>query len=142
MRQALYLMAGLTVLSAQDRPIFPWDPVALVGGAQVAGVGAHQTTYEGYTYRFKDPASLATFRAQSDRFAIQLGGACARMGILSGKGSPGRFAIHEGRIYIFASDSCLATFMKDPSRVLETLDAWTEPSATELAEAKRRLALR
>jgi len=141
MRRSLILVAGLTTLGAQERPLFPWDPVALVGGTQVVGAEAHQATHEGYTYRFQHAASLATFRAQPGRYAIQLGGACARMGILSGKGSPNRFTVHEGRIYVFASDGCRATFLKDPSRVLETLDPWTEPSASERAEAQRRLAL-
>lgn len=141
MHRLLFVVAGIAVLGAQERLLFPLDPVALVQGVQEVGLEAHQVTHEGYAYRFKDAVSLARFRAQPDRYAIQLGGACARMGILSGKGRPDRFAVHEGRIYIFASDGCRATFLKDPGRVLETLESWPDVSAKDQAEAKRLLAL-
>jgi hypothetical protein len=40
------------------------------------------------------------------------------MGPLSGAGNPDRYVLHEGRIYIFASDACKATFLRNPAAFL------------------------
>jgi hypothetical protein len=54
--------------------------------------------------------------AEPERFAVQMGGGCGRMGPLSGSCSPERFAVHDGRIDIFASDAWGATTTLDGQR--------------------------
>ena len=56
------------------------------------------------------------------------------MGPLSGLGSPDRFHVHAGRIYLFASDACMNRFKGAPETFLPSDDA--RPEATE-AELKR-----
>ncbi len=110
------------------------DPVALAQGREVAGREELELVDGLYRYRFENEASRASFRADRDRYAIQLGGGCGRMGPLSGLGSPDRFLVHEGRTYIFASDSCRSSFAKAPERYLEGDD--TPPEGD--TEARRR----
>ena len=60
------------------------------------------------------------------------------MGPLSGSCSPERFAVHDGRIYIFASDACRATFLKSPAQFIDADDpplAGGDPAAAEQAQA-------
>lgn len=91
------------------------DPVELCGGHEVAGDPARVATHGGHAYAFASEANRAAFTADPERYAIQWGGACARMGPVSGKGAPDRFLVHEGRIYVFASEDCRATFAKSPA---------------------------
>lgn len=65
-----------------------------------------------------------------------MGGACARMGPLSGRGRPDIFALHEDRLYIFASDSCRATFLANADRMVERADPRPEPSPESSARAE------
>lgn len=92
------------------------DAVELVRtGADVPGLSEHSVVHGAYTYRFRNAENKATFAADPARYEIQLGGACARMGPLSGAGSPKLHAVHDGRIYIFASGACRQAFTKDPT---------------------------
>lgn len=110
------------------------DPVALVEGREVTGREDLQLTHGLYHYRFASAENRARFLTDRERFAIQLGGACGRMGPLSGLGSPERFLVQDGKTYIFASDSCRASFAKTPERFLEGDDA--PPAGTP--EARER----
>lgn len=112
------------------------DPVAIAKGAERAGVSAHSLTRGGYTYQFADEQSLAEFRAQPERYEIQWGGACGRMGPLSGRGNPGRWLVHEARLYIFASDACRDAFAKKPEIFLDPDEA--VPAADEAARKRGR----
>ncbi len=94
------------------------DPVALCRGEEQAGQATLQLTHGAYTYRFATAASQATFRADPERYAIQWGGACARMGPLSGVGDDDRWLVHEQRIYIFASNACRDGFAKRAAQFL------------------------
>lgn len=88
MQRLILFMAGITILGAQEQPLFPLDPVALVEGTKVQGAEAHQATFDSYAYRFKDAASLARFRAQPDRYAIQLGAPARAWGSSAERGGP------------------------------------------------------
>ncbi|MCB9877153.1 MAG: hypothetical protein H6835_06070 [Planctomycetes bacterium] len=94
------------------------DPVLLCRGDRFPGDPQLRVQHEGNEYRFVDADSQATFLVDPGRYAIQLGGACARMGALSGPGSPQRFLVHDGRIYAFASDACRDGFAQAPARCL------------------------
>ncbi|MBI5852173.1 MAG: hypothetical protein HZB39_14260 [Planctomycetes bacterium] len=102
------------------------DPVALCNGEEVPGAEDRTIDLRRYRYRFASDANRATFEADPERWCIQLGGGCGRMGPLSGVGDPERFAVHDGRIYIFASDGCRTGFLKDPARFMETADPAVE----------------
>lgn len=118
--------------------VFPVDPVALVGGAEQKGDAAFTVDRFGFRYTFTSAANRDAFNADPARYEVQFGGACAKMGPLSGDGSPDRYTVHNGRIYLFASDSCRATFLKDPSVRMDDPDPRPEPTAAQ-AEAGRAL---
>ena len=104
------------------------DPVALCAGEQLLGEEALRFDHGRYTYRFADAERLKVFRADPERYSIQRGGACARMGPLSNVGNPDYWAVYEGRIYIFSSRECHNGFLKDPDRYLEAAPELTPPS--------------
>lgn len=101
---------------------FQLDPVELVAGRETPGHAEFSADRYQYRYVFVSEQNRDEFLAHPEKYEIQLGGACGRMGVLSGAGDPERFAVHDGKIYIFASDPCRNTFLKDPSAVLETPD--------------------
>ncbi|MFT5731409.1 MAG: YHS domain-containing protein [Planctomycetota bacterium] len=98
------------------------DVVALVdGGVTLAGTEGLARTFRHFEYRFAHEASLAVFEREPLRYAVQLGGACGRMGALSGLGSPAIRAMHRGRLYFFASEACREEFLVAPERCLAPL---------------------
>ena len=99
------------------------DPVALAQGAQSKGSPDIYLDHFGYRYLFTSAKNREIFRADPLRHAVQMGGACGKMGPLSGKGSPERFFVHDGRIYLFASDSCRDRFKAEPQRYIDGPDA-------------------
>jgi len=92
------------------------DPVRLCDGRETPGIDGLQSKHGRYVYRFADERSRARFLSDPERFAIQWGGGCARMGPLSGAGDQDRWTVHGGRIYIFASDGCRKGFLATPER--------------------------
>lgn len=122
--------AGAGDVSAE----FPWDPVALVAGSETAGQADLFVDHFVHRYRFTTSDHRELFLKNPERYEIQMGGGCARMGSLSGACDIGRFVVHEGRIYVFASDACRRTFLAAPDTFMERDDA---PPAGD-AEATRR----
>lgn len=118
----------------RPRPALPVDPVELVAGRETPGDPSLAIDREGYTYTFATTDNKRAFEADPAKYEIQFGGACARMGPLSGSCSTDHFATHEGRIYVFASAACRKTFLKDPSRLLEGPD----PVPASTPEARKR----
>lgn len=90
-----------------------------------------RSTNEGFTYLFASAETKATFDRDPAKFAIQLGGACARMGG-SVYGNPSDYAVHEGRIYIFGSDSCHKAFVAAPEKFIRPAPA-PMPDAADVA---------
>jgi len=125
----------LALLSFSDEPALRGlDPVALCEGREVAGVATRTRTRGEYTYRFADERTAARFDAEPERFEIQMGGGCGRMGPLAGKGAPDRFCVFDGRVYIFASEQCRTAFQKDPPKFLEPDDV--APAANDAARTR------
>ena len=94
------------------------DPVLLARGREQAGKADLVERHGRYTYAFATPETRSEFRADPTAFAIQLDGTCAMMagsGGPPGSGDPDRFLVHEGRIYIFASESCRESFARNPA---------------------------
>lgn len=114
--------------------LFPWDPVALIAGQELEGSAKLEEARYRFRYQFATAENRAAFQAEPERFEVQMGGACARMGPLSGEGRLEIHAVHDGRLYVFASEQCRAGFLKAPQRLLEESDA--VPAATP--EALRR----
>lgn len=115
------------------------DPVALCEGREVAGSEVLTTDWGRYRYRFESEQSRARFLADPVRWAVQNGGACGKMGPLSGLGSPDRWLVHEGRSYLFASETCREKFRADPSRFVDVADAAPDPTPEEAARARSLL---
>ena len=94
------------------------DVVTLLStGKEVFGRSAHRSTHEGFTYLFASAETKATFDRDPAKYAIQLGGACARMGGVV-YGNPSDYAVHDGKIYIFGSNSCHKAFVADPEKFI------------------------
>ncbi len=104
-----------------DAPVaVPFDPVVLVErGERVAGDPALEVVEAGFAYRFVDEASRARFLDESPRHRVAMGGACARMGPLSGAGDPSRVEAWNGRLFLFASDECRRAFLAAPAAFVE-----------------------
>jgi YHS domain-containing protein len=132
---ALGCALGLAALArAQDAPprTFTLDAVELVRtGKEVSGDPAQHTRRGAYTYHFASAANRTAFEESPEKYEIQLGGACARMGPLSGEGRCDIYAVHAGKLYIFASPQCREGFLKSPEKLLETDDppVTAEPAA-------------
>ncbi len=93
------------------------DPVLLVQGKETLGKTSITVTRGRFQYFFSSEDNRAAFVKDPERFEIQLGGSCARMGPQVG-GNPDRFSVHHGRIYIFGSDDCKQNFDAAPAKYL------------------------
>lgn len=118
-------IAGLcaaSVCAAPPERTLPVDPVELVAGREVPGKPEFTLERDGFAYVFATQGSKAVFEKDPEKFEVTDGGACGRMGPLSGLGDARRYAVHDGRIYLFASDACRAGFLSDPSKYIERED--------------------
>lgn len=134
-------VAALAVGDENDEPIlgtFEPDPVLLIrDGEETAGREDLTVRHASFRYRFASESTRDAFLAEPSRYEIRLGGACGRMGALSGTGRTDLFAVHDGGLYLFASEACRATFRRDPARVLEPLeDPETPADAKALARGE------
>lgn len=137
----LFLLASLFAageVRAADR-VFTKDVVDLIAGKETDGREDLSVMRDAYTYRFATPENKAAFEADPERFAVQYGGACARMGALSGEGDPDRYSIHEGRLYIFASDACRNAFLANPPAYMEPVEPRPTPTPESAAKARSLL---
>lgn len=115
---------------------FSVDPVELVKGKEVVGDATHTHLHGLFTYRFSSAENKAAFLREPGKYEVQLGGSCARMGALSGIGRGDIFAVHAGKIFVFASKPCRDGFLKSPEKLLERDDAPLE--ADESARKRGR----
>src|SRR6185503_10449727 len=76
------------------------DPVRLAGGQTVVGSQELELTQAGLRYRFSTPATRDQFAAEPARYAIQ-NDTCPV--VAGAPADPSIFAVHEGRIYTFAT---------------------------------------
>lgn len=107
------------------------DPIALVAGQEVAGKPDLVASYGRYEYRFANAANLAKFKSNPVANSVQTGGACGKMGALTGKGSPDRWAVVDGKIFLFASDGCRSTFLATKEKYFAPITAAPAASAME-----------
>jgi YHS domain-containing protein len=114
------------------------DPVMLVQGKEVAGKPDLALVRGGFAYFFSSADTRAAFEREPERYEIQLGGLCARMGRTAG-GNPSDYVVHNGRIYIFGSDDCHKKFEASPAKYLPPPTAPMPASADALADGRRLL---
>lgn len=110
------------VMAVPPERTLPVDPVELIAGREVAGQENLIVERDGIAYRFATQENKAQFEKEPGKYEVADGGACGRMGPLAGTGDARRYAVHERRIYFFASDGCRAGFLKDPGKYIETGD--------------------
>jgi YHS domain-containing protein len=113
------------------------DPVELCEGRETGGREDLVVTWGRHTYRFSSAENRDRFLAAPEHWGIQWGGGCGRMGPLSGAGSPDRWTVHDGRIYVFASDGCRDGFLADPALFVPAPEPETTPDPAALEEGRR-----
>ncbi|MBI3404533.1 MAG: hypothetical protein HY046_03640 [Acidobacteria bacterium] len=130
----IYLL--LAVAAAGQKPtVTPvlegLDPVLLLQGKEVQGTDKISVTRGNFQYLFSSDANKVAFEKEPERFAIQLKGACALFGAPVA-GNPDLWVVHEGKIYIFASEQCVKNFKASPEKFLESsVPAWTSTRSAE-----------
>jgi YHS domain-containing protein len=107
--------------------------VLLQEGKEAFGKSAIQSTHEGFTYLFVSAENKAAFDKTPEKYAIQLGGLCARMGGTV-RGNPSDYVVHDGKIYIFGSDQCRTKFTDAPAKYIPKP---TAPMPTDAASVTR-----
>lgn len=94
------------------------DPVILLTqGKEISGKADLEIVRDGFAYLFATPESRAAFEKSPEKYQIQLGGMCARMGG-GATGNPADYAVVDGKIYIFGSDDCHKKFVASPAKFL------------------------
>src|SRR5262245_56606473 len=144
MRIALFLSCvGLftSLVHAEEIKEFPIDPVSYIGGQETAGKDDFTIDRGAYRYKFIDANNKATFEKEPERYEIQLGGACARMGPLNPPGGPQLYGLHEGKIYLFASENCRATFLTNAESLLESDDPLPDVSDESIKRGRELIEL-
>lgn len=124
------------LFSRAETATFPVDPVELVNGNEVPGDESISAERWQFRYLFVNEKNRMEFEARPEKYEIQLGGACARMGMLSREGSVDRYTVHEGKIYLFASEPCRRAFLFEPEHYLEADDPPVTADESSAARAR------
>lgn len=114
------------------------DPIELIRGKEIVGKEELIADFGMHRYRFASEQNLRTFKKRPVEYAVQMGGACGRMGALSGKGNPDRWAVVRGKIFLFASDDCRDTFLRSQEVYFKTLPVLAQPTKPQKREAELR----
>ena len=92
------------------------DPVELVEGREVVGSEAIESTRGRFVYRFANAGHKATFDARPRDYAVQ----SERCAVMSNAPASGDiFLVHDGKIFLFGSPRCQASFRGDPAKYLQ-----------------------
>jgi YHS domain-containing protein len=111
--------------------------VLLQQGKEVFGKSEYSVDRGRFRYLFSSAETKATFEGAPEKYEIQLGGLCARMG-KTASGNPSDYVVHDGKIYIFGSDECHQRFAAAPEKYLEK-PAPPMPSSPDAARRGREL---
>lgn len=111
-------------------PLEGLDPVLLTRGEEAQGDEKISVTRGRFRYLFASAETRADFEREPERYEIQLGGTCARMGPAV-QGNPDLFWVYKGRIYIFGSPLCVKMFKESPEKYLEPEGRPAPAAATE-----------
>lgn len=132
---------GAAVVAQETLPVFKLDAVALASGTEVAGDADLYVDRHRFRYLFANADNRVAFVNAPEKYEIQLGGACARMGALNTGGRPELFAVHDHKLYLFASEACRSGFLAAPEKLLATADPGFQVSEQEQARADQLLDL-
>ena len=113
------------------------DPVVLLTqGKEVFGKPELKVERGRFAYLFTSPETKATFEQSPEKYEIQLGGLCAKMGG-GATGNPADYAVVDGKIYVFGSDDCHKKFVAAPAKYLPPAPAPvpTDPGARQRGAA-------
>jgi YHS domain-containing protein len=139
------LLTSLSLLVAADFPrfgTFEFDVVALIREKhETPGSKEIFADRFGYRYLFSSASHLAAFNKEPEKFEVQLGGACGKMGELSGRGSPGRHAVYRAKLFVFASDGCRASFQENPEGHIDRDDPLLSGDQESTRKGAKLLAL-
>ena len=138
---ALLAASSFAAGTPQDRATFLLDPVELLAGREVPGRSELAIERYGWTYRFAEESNREAFLTEPERYEAAYGGACARMGPLSGLGRAGIWTLHGDRLFFFASEQCREGFLAAPDLLLERDDPVPNATAEERAAGAELLAL-
>ena len=112
------------------------DPVILLTeGKEVTGKSDLKITRGRFEYLFSTAETRAAFERQPEKYEIQLGGMCAKMGG-GGTGNPADYAVVDGKIYIFGTDDCHKKFVAAPARYLEKPAPPMPTAASDLQQGR------
>ncbi len=115
------LLLALTAIlpAAELKPVVltGLDPVALIAGAQKPGRADIFSEFGRFRYLFGTTENKQRFDATPASFAVQLEGGCAMGPEMPG--NPALFVVHEGRIFLAGTESCLAEAKADPAQFLK-----------------------
>jgi YHS domain-containing protein len=78
------------------------------------------------TWFFSSPENRDLFAAAPEKYAPQFGGFCA-LSVADGKNSRGSgeaWTVHEGKLYLNANKTVMATFRTDPNRWIAKAEGW------------------
>ena len=120
----LVLATGLAVRAAQtpqtapEEALLGFDPILLIGGKEELGKDDLAVVHDGLRYLFVNADNKRRFESDPKRYGVQLGAVCARMGGTV-FGSADRFAVFNGRIYLFGSEDCRKKFVEASEKYLE-----------------------
>jgi YHS domain-containing protein len=142
-----FILVALTSFSAQaqqpqpaaapDDALDGVDTVILLKeGKEVFGKAPFRSQYGGLGYLFSSAATKAEFDSAPEKYAVQMGGLCARMG-KTVTGNPSDYIVHDGKIYLFGSDACHKAFAAAPEKYLPKPAAPmpTDPAAVANGQA-------
>jgi YHS domain-containing protein len=136
-------LTGFTAQAQQSQPAAPDDAldgvdtvILLKEGKEVFGKAPFRSTYGRLNYLFSSAETKAEFDKAPERYAVQMGGLCARMG-KTVTGNPSDYLVHDGKIYLFGSDACHKAFAAAPEKYLPRPSAPmpSDPSAAARGQA-------
>lgn len=91
------------------------DPILLTEGREELGKPEIIEIHEGYRYQFVAEPNRARFAEDPDRYGVQNDSCLVVQGAPN---NPELWAVHEGRIYLFATPGCVAQFEAAPGDFL------------------------
>jgi YHS domain-containing protein len=107
----------------------------------VKGSPAHEVLYDGHRYRFPGDKQKKMFLAQPVKYTPVLGGDCVVCYAKTGERRPGNLnysAVHDGRLYLFASGEQRKMFLADPKAYADVDLALEGNCAVCLVEMKHK----
>lgn len=140
MRRIAVVLLALAAFAQRDlQPALEGlDPVLLIDGKEEPGKPGITAKQGRFLYQFASEESRARFQKDPEKYSIQLGGACARMGPPTG-GNKDAYHVYKGRIYIFGSQDCYKRFVAEPGKYLESEQpkiAWAPAPQSRAAAGK------